>query len=272
MIKTENDSLKAEKISSTKRKGIKILEELGLTHLQARIYYTLLNFNKLKVSDISLNSNIARQDVYKILPGLLDLGLVEKIISKPSIYKVISIKDGINKLIKKQKAQNNILHSEAVNFGETFSPDKIKINQATEQFFIIQEKRALRNKIKKIISEDQNQIKLIVPRSNINLIFFSFGKYLLEAANRGIKILAISNHFNKERFDNQATKLLENKSFKIKSTNKNLMIRAALHDKKKLFLACNPLEDGLDTRTLFTTNEAIIELYQSHFNSLWTNL
>ena len=74
---------------------INSLMELGLTLVQAKIYLTLTKLDNATIKAISKNSNLARQDIYRIIPSLQKLGLVEKIIDKPTKYKATPIKIGV---------------------------------------------------------------------------------------------------------------------------------------------------------------------------------
>ena len=88
---------------------VQILTDLGLTLLQARTYFALSKLRKATIKTISKASNIARQDVYRIMPALEKLGLAEKIIATPTMYKATPIKEGIYFLLQKKTQQYNEL-------------------------------------------------------------------------------------------------------------------------------------------------------------------
>lgn len=68
---------------------------LGLTYLQAKVYVTLLRLGDVgaEVRKIASASVIARQDVYRILPALQKMGLVEKVVAIPTIYRPIPLEE-----------------------------------------------------------------------------------------------------------------------------------------------------------------------------------
>lgn len=68
---------------------------LGLTYLQAKVYVTLLKLGDVgaEVRKIASASAIARQDVYRILPALQKMGLVEKVVAIPTIYRPIPLEE-----------------------------------------------------------------------------------------------------------------------------------------------------------------------------------
>lgn len=86
---------------------IQALMKLGLTLLQATIYLALAKLGKAGVKKISKASNVARPDVYRVIPALGKIGLVEKIVATPTMYKAVPLKEGISILLQ-QKTDENI--------------------------------------------------------------------------------------------------------------------------------------------------------------------
>jgi DNA-binding IclR family transcriptional regulator len=54
--------------------------------LKSKVYLTLATLGKADVKTIAKASNIARQEIYRIMPTLQKLGLTEKIITNPTMY------------------------------------------------------------------------------------------------------------------------------------------------------------------------------------------
>lgn len=60
----------------SKEKGIELLEQMGLSHNEALIYYALLSLGQSSVLDISKTSGVKRTTVYPVLESLQNQGLV----------------------------------------------------------------------------------------------------------------------------------------------------------------------------------------------------
>ncbi len=56
-----------------------LLLGLGLTVNQAKVYLAILKLEKSSVSQIAKLSKVRREDVYRILPSLEILGLIERL-------------------------------------------------------------------------------------------------------------------------------------------------------------------------------------------------
>ena len=85
---------------------IQTLMKLGLTFLQATIYLTIVKLGKTGVRKISTVSNVARPDVYRIVRTLEKMGVVEKIVSTPTMYEAIPIKEVLAILLQQKIDQN----------------------------------------------------------------------------------------------------------------------------------------------------------------------
>jgi sugar-specific transcriptional regulator TrmB len=66
---------------------IRLLEDVGFTKTQAKLYMTLLGFEETDGRTISAKAKIPRQEVYRTLDELEKKGLVEKVISSPYKFK-----------------------------------------------------------------------------------------------------------------------------------------------------------------------------------------
>jgi sugar-specific transcriptional regulator TrmB len=56
---------------------VQTLQYLGLSINQAKVYLAISSTKFLSVKEIKQKSNVPRQDIYRILESLTDLGLVE---------------------------------------------------------------------------------------------------------------------------------------------------------------------------------------------------
>ncbi len=77
--------------------------DLGLTLLQAKIYLSLSEFEKAEIRKMSKASNVARTDIYRLMPELEKLGLAEKIIASPTSYRATPLNEGFSILLENKK-------------------------------------------------------------------------------------------------------------------------------------------------------------------------
>jgi sugar-specific transcriptional regulator TrmB len=83
-------------------KSIQILVRLGLTRLQATVYFNLAKLGEADVKTISQASGVSRQGVYRVMPELVELGLAQEIVVKPAIYKAAPMAECCDLLLEKK--------------------------------------------------------------------------------------------------------------------------------------------------------------------------
>ena len=83
------------------------LSEFGFTINQAKIYLSIVESGLISVGEISKNTQLYVQDIYKILPKLEKMGLITKTIDKPVLIKAIPVEKALNRLVTVEKSEAN---------------------------------------------------------------------------------------------------------------------------------------------------------------------
>lgn len=81
------------------------LSEFGFTINQAKVYLSIVESGLISVGDISKNTQLYVQDIYKILPKLEKRGLITKTIDKPVLIKAIPVEKALNRLVTVEKSE-----------------------------------------------------------------------------------------------------------------------------------------------------------------------
>jgi sugar-specific transcriptional regulator TrmB len=68
-----------------------LLHNLGLSPVQSKVYFTLLQFGQTTTQVLSEYLRIDRSDGYKALTKLRKMGLILEVISKPKRYEAIPV-------------------------------------------------------------------------------------------------------------------------------------------------------------------------------------
>jgi HTH-type transcriptional regulator, sugar sensing transcriptional regulator len=98
---------------SNSDENIRTLIDLGLTAAQAKIYLSLLWVGSATIREIAQASKVARPDTYRALSELQDIGIVEKIISVPTKFKALPIKDALDILMLRKTNETIDLNKRA---------------------------------------------------------------------------------------------------------------------------------------------------------------
>ena len=108
---------------------IQSLTDLGLTALQARILLTLHKFDCASVKDVSKDAEIHRQEIYTVLIELQRLGLVERKIGLPNLYKAIPLGKTLEILLERKKCwMSEVQQTTAELIQKVNNESKLKAN------------------------------------------------------------------------------------------------------------------------------------------------
>lgn len=179
---------------------IEILMDLGLTYLQAKTYLALTTLEKAEVKEISKISNVARQDIYRIMPTLEKLGLAEKVIATPTLYKATPLKEGSFTLFQKRTEEHTALQEKIKLLSDNDKERDINaiVDEETSQFIITSERNLFLKKMEKAISELQLSDNTVIKSDGLKTMLFYHYQQLKRAMGRGVKIRIITER-NEEK-------------------------------------------------------------------------
>ena len=80
-----------------------LLLGLGLSLNQARVYLAILKLEKTTIGQVAKFSKVRREDVYRLLPSLEKMGLIERLIGKPTEVRATPISDALSLLVTEEK-------------------------------------------------------------------------------------------------------------------------------------------------------------------------
>ena len=84
-----------------------LLMGLGLSPNQAKVYQTILKLGNSTVIQIAKSSSVRREDVYKVLSPLENMGLVEKLLGKPAKVRATPVAGALASLILDEKVKSD---------------------------------------------------------------------------------------------------------------------------------------------------------------------
>lgn len=166
----------------------KLLEQIGLTEEQAKVYSCLVSLGTLQARKIALNTHINRSLVYKVLKQLVVLGLVTETTNPRSVSTFTGLHPSkLHTIVKKKeedlKLADQALHEAVSTMGAQFN---LTCGKPTVRFYEGLEGVRILNKD---IVHSKADIKLIrSPFDNNNEDLDAKAKKLLEdRASAGIK-------------------------------------------------------------------------------------
>lgn len=257
--------------------NVEMLSSFGLSRKQAKVYLSLVSLGTATVGEISRHSKVRREEVYRILPKLEKMGLIEKTLTTPVRLRAISIESALSILIKNEeenvKKRVTELTTKKTEFLEHYRTSFKKTESSTgDQFSLTSDKMVTLNKIKTLIDNAQTEIEYCTSREKLLQFIRYFSESLNHAADRGVKIRFISNLPNEEDDLPSAINLLltTKKSIFIRYTE-NLPNHFIIADNKEVLSATSTVGYLADNPMLWSNNAPHVMVYKKLFQELWNS-
>ena len=92
---------------------VETLKELGLTYTQAKVYIAAAKREQANAKDLCKDTGVPKQELYRILSELANIGLVEKQIGSPTQFNSIPFLNGVSTLIANKRNEIDELATKA---------------------------------------------------------------------------------------------------------------------------------------------------------------
>jgi sugar-specific transcriptional regulator TrmB len=254
-----------------KHEDIHILKKLGLTGSQARVYLALVNHYKTNAKTLWKASKVARQDIYRILTELREIGILEKILEAPTEFKAVPIEDTVAILFERKAKAIFSLQKDADKLIQKFKENGQKIKPEKEtQYVLVPEREAITRRLKQAIENSKESIGAISSVKAFARSAFVLSEEIEKAMRKGIKIQWIIDEPGDANPLPEALKnLTENPNFELKTVLDPPNVRLGIYDKKEVFMASFPNRDALESPVLWSTNSSFAEIVQGFFETIW---
>jgi len=249
-----------------------ILKKLGFSVSQAKVYFALLCLGKSNGKTIWQYSGVARQDIYRILLELQEMGFIEKRLdAKPAEYEATPIQYGLSSLLTHKIYEYREIEQKATKLLE-----KLKTNTETQpseeaQFHFISPKASLQKR-KRCMKNAQKSTDVITSWKRFLQLTSNQMPDLLDALNRGVTYRwIISEPEDKTIIPKTTQKYMKKPLCKVRFLYSNSPNTAlAIYDEKQVLIATEAKKPYyLDSAMLWSNNPSITTIIQYYFNSLW---
>ncbi len=249
-----------------------VLIQLGLTSQQAKVYLALSKFQQASVQEISNCVGIDKSEVYRATLELHKLGLIEKMISKPVKYSIVSVEAGIHFLIKRKKCEDLSLEQKAKELIKLNSPKKSIIEpNPRENISYAYRSETYSSKKEELYRKTKSSIDIITNLERERKLNPHY-KALRNLAKKGIKFRVIIEvpYINEETRQRMRSLLnLYNNAFPFRITTRKIAMPLGIFDKKEVLLYISETTNYTEASLVHTNNPRIVNLVTEYFENLW---
>jgi len=264
------ENILGRKTFTIEGKDAQTLTALGLTNSQAKVFLALAKLGNATAKEISTVTLVARQEVYRVLVELQKLGLVEKIVSVPTMFRAISTDDAFSILMERRKSETSELQATIDEMVKKFKSGNAQVALEEEAKFSLVPEQATVRAEKKTLETVQRSFDVITSWRNPHSVIFADEKGMVEALRRGIEIRVIIEKPHEEKqLSNIVKRLKKFPTFKIRYLLNAPKALVSMYDKEEAWVGTCTNPGVEECPVLRTDNPCLLSILQDYFEMLW---
>jgi len=252
--------------------NIQTFTRLGFTANQAKVYLALIDREFSAVKEIQKTSEVPRQEIYKILSTLQEMGILQSTLTRPVMFKTIPIQQAVSFLLERKIKETENLQKEAESLVENYHHENHN-NQVQEfkpQFVLISKQEASITKRRDEIDNAQLSLDFITSWKRFPLTIRTFRENGKKALERKVKIRVIlekpkdMNELPEEMYDFEKFS-----NYQLRYIIDPPKAIAAIFDKKKAIIKTSALGGLADAPALWSDNPCFLSILSDYFELMW---
>jgi len=182
-------------------KLINDLISFGLTRNEAKVYLALLQLKKASARAAAKLSNVPRQEVYRVLPKLEKLGMIEVIIDKPNKFLAIDPGEVLSELVEHQQETLSRQLSKLREKKATIEDELKKVEGKSAgltspeptRFALISGQRLINEKIQEMLQNAESEVLWMAPSVEVlRAVIYDRDRMLRKCAQRKVKVRTVT--------------------------------------------------------------------------------
>ena len=243
----------------------KTLTDLGLSLRQTKVYLTLVKFGILTIKEISTNSKVPRQDVYRIVSELQERGLIEKHITIPTSFHAIDLDSAVKILLETRREKSYEIEEAAKKILDKHQKMGYSFleSRAPSRFVLIPAGKIFAQRVNEAIERTKTKIDFLFFQEAFPTAYSYHGEIWSKILKEGIQIRWIVA----SKTEDLPKISVKNPCGEFRFIVKSNVAPIGLYDEREAIIATTtnvPLDP-----CLWTDNRPLIAILQNYFDILW---
>ena len=247
------------------------LKQLGLTLSQAKVYAAAAKLGKAKAKDLWRESAVGRQELYRILNELSEMGLVDKTISTPTQFSSLPVSKGALMLLSHKQREISELEARIQRIEERNRITQILETQESE-FYILPRKQLMEMRAECSYKNAKETIEFFSPFRRLASCFSNNLGVYEDPVERGVDMRVITEKVNTNQFEQlekDAATVFSKQNFNIRFATPFDNVAFSLIDSKEAYFPLCASKSVFEDKTLWTNNKSLITLAHKYFSAVW---
>ncbi len=252
------------------------MSDFGFTINQAKVYLSIVQSGKTSVGQISKNTQLHRQDIYKLLPKLEKMGLITRTIDKPFMVEALPIKKALERIIFKEKEKTDRrlsqLEKNLNELAQTIQQQPESKEEA--RFILLTTDEAILNRSEQTFKKRIKSFMLVTTVEQIKSpAINSFRTYtqMIEDSKAKLRLIIVGSESKAEVIQIVEKIAPRNGSFKVKLIDRCACKNYQLIDDNEVWIATQQKTQTGYPSIFWTTDSNIVEAYLENFKDTWSN-
>jgi sugar-specific transcriptional regulator TrmB len=261
---------------SALEKNVETLIDFGLTRNQAKVYLAVAKLGLATVGKISKVSKVRREDVYRILPKLEKMGLVEKLLEKPTRIRATPVKEALSILIKHEEeaSRNKVsaLKAKTETFLKHFARTPRLEAEEKGHFALLPKRDSIMAKMLTMMQSAERELNIVFSRSQLMQFVYAFTEQIKETMEKGVKMRVVSEL---PRREDALPRVVEERISPGDSIDLRYSDLPSSHyilaDFKEALISTTGERNMAEQPCLWTNSDGLVGVFQGDFENLWHN-
>jgi sugar-specific transcriptional regulator TrmB len=254
-------------------KEVQTLIEFGLTRCQAKVYLALVKLGEdSKALTVFKVSNVARQDVYRILNELEQLGLVERVIAQPTRFRAISLGEAASIMLERKRKICSELSTKVKELEKRIvaENEKMTIGQDSDRFALITDLGAIKLRTKEAVNNSLQVMNYITPNRELSQWLVGLYEPYVQAMGRGVRLKWITDAPSGcHGWPSIVRAFVENPQFELRVVRSLPKAKFGIYDGKEVIMALFVDYEIGEAPALRSINGSFVSLAEEYFESTW---
>lgn len=261
---------------SSLENNVEILTDFGLTRNQAKVYLTIARMGLATVGKTSKISKVRREDVYRMLPKLEEMGLVERLLGKPTKIRATPVDEALSILIKQEEKSASKRMAKLKDEREKFLKDftrapRLELNEKAH-FALLSKPESITSKMLVMMKKAEREVDIVFSRSQLMQLVYIFAEEIKKTVEKGARIRVISEVPDGE---DSLPRIIEDHISPGDSVDLRYADLPSSHyilvDFKEALISTATEGNLAQHPCLWTNSESLVGVFQGDFENLWHN-
>ncbi len=254
---------------------VDILIHIGLSSREARVYLNLAQRKQAAIKALTKDTEVARQDLYRVLAKLQEIGLVQRIISYPVEFRAIPIEAAVPLLLKRRSRENGRLHRKAYDLVRRLKRGTLEKAEENDLYVILIPNMEIMDRVSRVaVEKAQISWDGVTTAESHNYGMIGMTEPFERAIQRGVKFRHVIAKANDGQKVAEIKSVLRKPPFwEIRYLQGTAPVNMVMLDKKEIFISTTNEKMGKTKQStwLRTNSPSILTIALGYFEGIWNS-